>query len=81
MPDSPEQRPLLPIICGPTGIGKTALALELAEQYGMEFRRAQRDEWPNEGLIERHRREIFPLLHERWRFSGSAGFRQLTATE
>ena len=52
-----------------------------AEQYGMEFRRAQRDEWPNEGLVERHRREISPLLHERWRFSGAAGFRQLTALE
>jgi len=52
-----------------------------SEQYGMEFRRAQRDEWPNEGLIERHRREISPLLHARWRFSGAAGFRQLTALE
>lgn len=52
-----------------------------AEQYGMEFRRAQRDEWPNGGLVERHRQQISPLLHERWRFSGAAGFRQLTALE
>jgi hypothetical protein len=52
-----------------------------SEQYGMEFRRPQRDEWPDEGLVERHRREISPLLHERWRFSGAAGFRQLTALE
>jgi glycosidase len=52
-----------------------------SEQYGMEFRRPQRDEWPNGGLLERHRREISPLLHERWRFSGAAGFRQLTAFE
>ncbi|MEX1334448.1 MAG: alpha-amylase, partial [Candidatus Limnocylindrales bacterium] len=52
-----------------------------SEQYGMEFRRAQRDEWPDEGLVERHRRQISPLLHERWRFSGAAGFRQLTALE
>jgi len=51
------------------------------EQYGMEFRRAQRDERPNEGLVERHRREISPLLHQRWRFCGAAGFRQLTALE
>jgi len=52
-----------------------------SEQYGMEFRRAQRDERPNQWLVDRHRRDISPLLHERWRFSGSAGFRQLTALE
>jgi glycosidase len=50
-----------------------------SEQYGMEFRRPQRDEHPNEGLIERHRRQIFPLLRERWRFAGASHFRQLTA--
>ena len=52
-----------------------------SEQYGMEFRRPQRDETPNEGLVERHRRDIFPLLRQRWRFSGAAGFRQLVAFE
>jgi glycosidase len=52
-----------------------------AEQYGMEFRQPQRDERPDSGLLERHRREISPLLQQRWRFSGSAGFRQLTAIE
>jgi hypothetical protein len=45
----------------------------------MEFRRPQRDESPNEGLVERHRREIFPLLRQRWRFAGASGFRQLAA--
>jgi hypothetical protein len=50
-----------------------------SERYGMEFRRPQRDEWPDEGLLERHRREIFPLLRQRWRFAGAAGFRQLAA--
>jgi hypothetical protein len=50
-----------------------------SEQYGMEFRRPQRDERPNDGLVERHRREIFPLLLQRWRFAGAAHFRQLTA--
>ena len=50
-----------------------------SEQYGMEFRRPQRDESPNEGLVERHRREVFPLLRERWRFAGASGFRQLAA--
>jgi glycosidase len=49
------------------------------EQYGMEFRRPQRDETPDEGLVDRHRREIFPLLQQRWRFAGASGFRQLTA--
>ena len=52
-----------------------------AEQYGMEFRRPQRDETPDESLVERHRREIFPLLQQRWKFAGSSGFRQLTAFE
>ena len=52
-----------------------------SEQYGMEFRRPQRDETPDEGLVERHRREIFPLLRQRWRFAGASGFRQLTAFE
>jgi hypothetical protein len=52
-----------------------------SEKYGMEFRRAQLDEWPDEGLVQRHRREISSLLHERWRFSGAAGFQQLTALE
>ena len=52
-----------------------------SEQYGMEFRRPQRDEHPDRSLLDRHRREISPLLHERWRFSGASGFRQLTALE
>ncbi len=50
-----------------------------SEQYGMEFRRPQRDETPDDGLVERHRREIFPLLRQRWRFAGATHFRQLTA--
>jgi hypothetical protein len=50
-----------------------------SEQYGMEFRRPQRDEHPDEGLVERHRREIFPLLRQRWRFAGATHFQQLTA--
>lgn len=40
------------------------------EKYGMEFRRAQRDETPDEWLVERHEREIFPLLRRRHLFSG-----------
>ncbi len=52
-----------------------------SEQYGMEFRRPQRDETPDEELVERHRREVFPLLRQRWRFAGATHFRQLTALE
>jgi hypothetical protein len=40
-----------------------------------------RDETPDEGLVARHRREIFPLLHQRWRFAGASGFRLLTARD
>ena len=36
-----------------------------AEKYGMEYRRAYRDETPDAELIARHEREIFPLLHRR----------------
>ena len=40
-----------------------------AEKYGMEFRRAYWDEQPNEWLVARHEREIFPLLHRRHLFA------------
>ena len=36
-----------------------------AEKYGMEYRRAYWDEPPEPWLVERHEREIFPLLHRR----------------
>lgn len=39
------------------------------EKYGMEYRRAYYDEVPDQSLIERHQREIFPLLHQRYRFA------------
>src|SRR5438552_16737631 len=39
------------------------------ERYGMEFRRAYRDERVDVGLVERHEREIFPLLHRRAQFA------------
>jgi glycosidase len=44
------------------------------EKYGMEFRRAYWEETPNQGLIERHAREIFPLLRVRRLFSGVDNF-------
>jgi glycosidase len=44
------------------------------EKYGMEYRRSYRDEKPDQALIGRHEREIFPLMKKRYLFSGSADF-------
>jgi Glycosidases len=44
------------------------------EKYGMEYRHAYMDESVDETLVERHRREIFPLLHKRRLFSGVENF-------
>jgi hypothetical protein len=44
------------------------------EKYGMEFRRATRDEEPDPWLVERHEREIFPLFHRRGMFADAADF-------
>ena len=44
------------------------------EKYGMEFRRATLDEQPDHWLIERHEREIFPLLHRRAWFAEATDF-------
>ena len=40
-----------------------------AEKYGMEYRRAYWDEQPNDWLVARHERELFPLLHRRHLFA------------
>jgi len=45
-----------------------------AEKYGMEYRRAYWSEEPDTYLIERHNREIFPLLHKRYLFAGVEHF-------
>jgi glycosidase len=39
------------------------------EKYGMEYRRAYWDEKPDDTLVERHKRQIFPLLKKRYLFS------------
>ena len=44
------------------------------EKYGMEFRRATLDERPDEWLVARHEREIFPLLHRRGQFAEAEDF-------
>ncbi|MCX7025070.1 MAG: alpha-amylase family glycosyl hydrolase [Spirochaetes bacterium] len=44
------------------------------EKYGMEYRKAYYDERPNEELVSRHEREIFPLMKRRHLFSGVEEF-------
>jgi len=44
------------------------------EKYGMEYRRAYWDEQPDRYLLERHEREIFPLLRRRYLFSEAENF-------
>ncbi|MCL6097069.1 MAG: alpha-amylase family glycosyl hydrolase [Bacteroidetes bacterium] len=39
------------------------------EKYGMEYQRAYYHETPNQWLIDRHAREIFPLMKKRYLFS------------
>jgi len=46
-----------------------------AEKYGMEYRRAYLQEHPDQDLIDRHQRQIFPLLHKRSLFAGAEEFR------
>lgn len=45
-----------------------------AEKYGMEYRRAYWDEHPDCHLVERHKREVFPLLKKRYLFSDVTHF-------
>jgi hypothetical protein len=44
------------------------------EKYGMEYKRARYEEWPNEDLVARHMREIAPLLKNRHLFAESSNF-------
>jgi hypothetical protein len=45
------------------------------EKYGMEYRRSYRDEQPDGYMVDRHERDIFPLMKRRYLFSGSEYFR------
>ncbi len=45
-----------------------------SEKYGMEYRRAYWDETPDEWLIQRHEREIFPLIRKRYLFAEVTNF-------
>jgi len=44
------------------------------EKYGMEYTRAYKDERVDEGLMNRHRHDIFPLMHRRYLFAGVENF-------
>jgi glycosidase len=44
------------------------------EKYGMEYQRPRYDETADHWLVERHEREIAPLLHRRWLFAESSNF-------
>jgi glycosidase len=46
----------------------------LSEKYGMEFKKALWDEQVDQDLVNRHEREIFPLLHNRALFAGVENF-------
>lgn len=44
------------------------------EKYGMEYQRAYYNEIPDEYLIDRHKREVFPLIKKRYLFSEVKNF-------
>jgi glycosidase len=44
------------------------------EKYGMEYQRPRYEENPDHWLVERHQREIAPLLKRRWLFAESSNF-------
>ncbi|MGB8028531.1 MAG: alpha-amylase family glycosyl hydrolase [Terracidiphilus sp.] len=44
------------------------------EKYGMEYRWPRYEENPDRWLVERHEREIAPLLKRRWLFAESSNF-------
>ena len=45
-----------------------------SEKYGMEFRKAYWDEKPDPWLVERHERQVFPILHRRYLFAEVENF-------
>ncbi|MBI9096862.1 MAG: hypothetical protein JEY91_00220, partial [Spirochaetaceae bacterium] len=45
------------------------------EKYGMEFKKPLWDEYPDPALVERHEREIFPILRKRYLYVSAKRFR------
>lgn len=44
------------------------------EKYGMEYTKAYKDEKPSQYLVDRHWKDIFPLMKKRYLFSGVENF-------
>jgi glycosidase len=44
------------------------------EKYGMEYYRPRHEEWPQQWMVDRHNREIAPLLYQRALFAESENF-------
>lgn len=44
------------------------------EKYGMEYRKAYKQEFPDQNLINRHKYEIFPLMKKRYLFTDVENF-------
>jgi glycosidase len=44
------------------------------EKYGMEYYRPRFEEWPQQWMVDRHNREIAPLLYQRALFAESENF-------
>ncbi|MGD1006510.1 MAG: alpha-amylase family glycosyl hydrolase [Ignavibacteriaceae bacterium] len=53
----------------------------LSEKYGMEYKRAYYNEFPDNYLIRRHEEEIFPLMRKRHLFSQVTNFELYTLTD
>jgi len=51
------------------------------EKYGMEYQKAYHNENEDQALIDRHRREIFPLLKKRYLFSQVSSFELYNAED
>ncbi|MGA2276237.1 MAG: alpha-amylase family glycosyl hydrolase [Terracidiphilus sp.] len=45
------------------------------EKYGMEYQRPRYDEMADPWMVERHERQVAPLLQRRWLFAESGSFR------
>lgn len=46
-----------------------------SEKYGMEYKSAKWEEYEDQWLIDRHKRQISPVLHRRYLFADVANFR------
>jgi hypothetical protein len=52
-----------------------------SEKYGMEYKRAYYDEYPDENLIRTHEDQVFPLMQKRYLFSQVENFELFDFTD